>query len=169
MDIIKTSTDWAKAEVFSSSFFMLSGGLFLLASVAFWYLGKTEMAKAYVTPTIVVGVLLFIIGAGIFYANKTRVNSFVEDYNKDASAFVESEIVRVDKSLGEYNTAVFKVIPLIVIIACGLIIFMDSPIWRASCVTVVGMMFVIMLIDTNANQRLVMYKDKLLMVSGQNQ
>ncbi|MBB3698492.1 hypothetical protein KMW28_15980 [Flammeovirga yaeyamensis] len=168
MDIIKTSTDWAKAEVFSSSFFMLSGGLFLLASVAFWYLGKTEMAKAYVTPSIVVGVLLFIIGAGIFYANKTRTTSFVEDYNKDAAAFVQSEIVRIDKSMGEYKTAVFRVIPVIIAVASMLIIFMDKPVWRASSITVIGMMFVIMMIDSNANQRLVTYKEKLLEVANQN-
>ena len=64
MDIIKASTDWIKAELFSTPFFILFGVLFVLASVGFWQLGKTEMAKAYIIPTMVAGILLMIIGIG---------------------------------------------------------------------------------------------------------
>ncbi len=35
IDILKTSIDWAKAEIFSSSFFALMGLLFILTSIDF--------------------------------------------------------------------------------------------------------------------------------------
>lgn len=47
MDILKTATEWAKDEVFSAQFFIFFGILFLLGSVGFWQMGKTELAKAY--------------------------------------------------------------------------------------------------------------------------
>ena len=66
MEILKTATDWAKAEVFSSTFFIIFGIAFVLASIGFWQLGKTDMAKAYIIPTLVAGSLLLTIGLGLF-------------------------------------------------------------------------------------------------------
>ena len=53
MDILKLSTDWAKAEVFSAKISLLLSILFFLAAVGFWQLGKTAMAKAFVWPMLV--------------------------------------------------------------------------------------------------------------------
>ena len=103
MEIIKTSIDWAKAEIFSSSFFIVFGLVFVAVSIGFWQLGKTDLAKAYVIPTAVAGLLLLTIGIGLVYANKTRNSSFAEDFKKDAPAFVQSEIERVDGTLKEYK------------------------------------------------------------------
>ncbi len=161
MDILKFATDWAKAEVFSSKFFILAGVLFLLASAGFWQLGKTEFAKAYIVPTLVAGILILAVGTGIFYANKTRVTSFVEAYNKDSVEFVKSEIERTEKSLNEYRTIVFKVIPFIILIASMLIVLLNQPGWRAACITIIAMMIVIMLVDSNANARLQEYRAQL--------
>ena len=57
IDILKTSIDWAKAEIFSSSFFALMGLLFILTSIGFWQLGKTGTAKAFIIPLLVAGSL----------------------------------------------------------------------------------------------------------------
>lgn len=167
MDILKAATDWAKAEVFSSQFFILFGIMFVLATIGFWQLGKTEVAKAFVIPTLVAGLLLLTVGVGIFYANKTRITSFATAYNKDASAFVKSEIIRTEKSMGEYQTVVFKVIPLIIIIAALLIIFIDKPLWRAISATTIAMMVVIVLVDNNANARIEAYHNQLELVDKQ--
>lgn len=51
MDILKLATDWAKAEVFSTSFFIVFAVVFLIASLGFWQLGKTDLARAYIFPT----------------------------------------------------------------------------------------------------------------------
>ena len=89
MEILKAATDWAKAEVFSTPFFILFGVLFLLASIGFWQLGKTDMARAYIIPTLVAGTLLLAIGLGLFVSNKSRIASFPNAYNSNAAAFVE--------------------------------------------------------------------------------
>lgn len=167
MDILKTATNWAKAEMFSSAFFILFGFMFVLASIGFWQLGKTDMAKAYIFPTLVAGVLLLTIGIGLFVSNKSRVTEFAIAYNTDAHAFVKSEIVRADKVLNEYKTIAFKVFPLVVIVAALLLIFIDKPLWRAISVTTIAMMAIIFFVDSNANARHKVYKEQLVLFEKQ--
>lgn len=161
MDILKTATDWAKAEVFSTSFFMLFGIVFMAASLGFWQLGKTEMARAYIIPTLVAGALLLTIGLGLFFTNKSRIKAFETAYNENPTVFVESEIARAESTLKEYKTVVFTAIPLI-IAACALVILLSSsPILRASMITTIAMLVVILLIDGTAHARIEAYKKQL--------
>lgn len=160
MEILKLATDWAKSEVFSTRFFIFFAILFLMASIGFWQLGKTELAKAYIVPTLVAGILLMTIGIGLFYTNKTRITNFKTAYNSDASAFMESEITRTERTLKEY-TVVFKVIPIIIILAALLIIFINTPTWRAIGVTTIAMMIVILLVDGTAHARIEAYNTQL--------
>ena len=164
MEILKTATEWAKAEVFSTTFFILFGIGFVAASIGFWQLGKTDLAKAYIIPTLVAGALLLTIGFGLFFTNISRISSFAADYNQDASAFVKSEIVRVDNTLNEYKTVVFKVVPLLIVAAALLIIFINTPIWRAISITTIAMLIVILLIDGTAHARIEAYKEQLVLV-----
>ena len=163
MEILKTATDWAKAEVFSSVFFILFGIIFVLATVGFWQLGNTEVAKAFIFPTLVAGILLLIIGLGIFFSSYTKVTGFADAYNSDPKAFVQSEITRTEKTMWEYKTIVFKIIPLIIVVASLLIIFIDKPIWRAISITTIALMVVILLIDSNANARIEAYNKELVL------
>ncbi len=162
MEILKTATDWAKAEVFSSRFFIFFGVMFILAAIGFWQLGKTDIAKAYIIPALVAGSLLLAIGFGIFFTNKSRVTSFVTAYNRDPSAFVKSEITRTEKSMSEYKNIVFKVIPFIIVAAALLIFFVNKPTWQATGIITIAMMVVILLVDSNANARIIEYHDQLL-------
>lgn len=164
MDILKTATDWAKAEVFSTQFFILFGVLFVLTSICFWQLGKTDMAKAYIIPTLVAGVLLLIIGFGLFFTNKSRITQFETAYNNDPSAFVESELARAESTLKEYQTIVFKAIPLIIAVCALVIVFVNTPTWRASMITTIAMLVVILLIDGTAHARIEAYNQELLLV-----
>lgn len=165
VDILKTATDWAKAEIFSSTFFVLFGIMFIVASIGFWQLGKTDIAKAYIIPTAVAGALLLIIGAGLIYANKTRITEFKTAYNSDAQAFVESEIARAKRTLDEYKHVVFTAIPIIIAACALVIIFVNTPIWRASMITTIAMMAVILLVDGTAHARIGIYNEKLIAVA----
>ncbi|MGB0390488.1 MAG: hypothetical protein ACPGD5_02890 [Salibacteraceae bacterium] len=161
MDILKAATDWAKDELFSTPFFILFGVVFVMASIAFWQLGKTEMARAYIIPTLVAGILLMTIGIGLYYTNVQRVKQFEIDFNEDSSSFVKSEIARAESTLKEYQNIVFTGIPII-IIACALaILFFNSPIWRASLITGIAMLVVILLVDGTAHSRIEAYYKKL--------
>lgn len=163
MDILKTATTWAKAEMLSSGIFIFFGAAFVVASVGFWQMGNTDTAKAYVIPTLVAGVLLVILGAGLFVGSQRSLAGFEAAVAGDAPAFVASEIARADKVMSQYKIAVFRVIPLIVIVCAALIIVLQGPLWRAGLITTIALMAVIMLVDTNANARLEIYKDKLLL------
>lgn len=167
MDILKTSSDWARTEIFSTSLFILIGLIFIFASIGFWQFGKTDIARAYIIPVSVAGVLLLIIGVGLTYTNISRVTAFETAYNTDSTTFVETEITRAEKTLKEYKNIVFTAIPII-IIACALIIlFISSPIWRASAITTIAMMTVILLIDGTAHARIEAYYEQLVLAGKQ--
>ncbi len=166
MDILKAATDWAKAEVFSTSFFIVFGLLFVVASIGFWQLGKTDMARAFIIPTLVAGALLLTIGFGLFFTNKSRITQFEKAYNTDASAFVQSELARAESTLKEYKNAVFTAIPLIIAACALIIIFVNPPIWRASMITAIAMLVVILLIDGTAHARIEAYYKQLLDVQS---
>jgi ABC-2 type transport system permease protein len=162
MEILKASTDWAKDEVFSSKFLMLLGILFLLATIGFWQLGKTTTAKAFVLPIFVASLLILAGGVGLFITNKKRVTSFETAYYANPRAFVQSKIIRTEKSLNQYKIIVFKIIPLIIIVAALIIIFVDKPMWRAIGITTIATMVVILFVDGNANARIQAYHQRLL-------
>ena len=160
MEILKLATEWAKAEVFSTRFFIFFAIGFLIASVGFWQLGKTDLAKAYIIPTLVAGLMLMTIGIGLFYTNKSRITQFEKAFNSDATAFYQSEIERSGSTLKEY-TVVFKVIPILIIIAALLILFVNTPTWRAISITTMAMLITILLIDGTAHSRMDSYHTEL--------
>ena len=162
MDILKAATDWAKAELVSTSFFIIIGIVFVMASFGFWQFGKTELARAYIIPILVAGAFLMTVGFGLFFTNKARITQFETAYNADASAFVASELKRAESTLKEYKNSVFTAIPLI-IVACALVMFfVNTPIWRASMISTIAMLAVILLIDGMAHARIDDYNKQLL-------
>lgn len=105
-----------------------------------------------------------IIGFGLFFTNKSRITQFETAYNNNKIAFVESELERAEATLKEYQTIVFKAIPFIIAICSLLIVFVDKPIWRASMITTIAMLVVILLIDGTAHGRIDAYNQELLLV-----
>lgn len=162
MDIVKTAVDWTKAEMLSSSIFVVIGVAFLLASYGFWQIGKTDLARAYVVPFAVAGGLLLIIGVGIFAQSFGRLSSFPAAYEADAGAFLASEVQRAEKVLGQYRVAVSWVIPIIVIVASVALMLFTAPFLRAICVTTIALMAVLLMLDSNANARLLVYQAQVL-------
>jgi ABC-2 type transport system permease protein len=161
MDILKMSTDWAKAEVFSAKISLLLSILFLVAAIGFWQLGKTAMAKAFVWPMLVAGVLIITVSAGLYFTNQPRIAQFETAYNNDAKAFVQTETERTAKSQNEL-ALVFKILPLIIIVAALLIMFVNTPLWRAIGITTIALMTILMFIDSNTGARNALYHQHLL-------
>ena len=125
MELLNLSTEWAESEVFSTRFFILFAIVFFIASLGFWQLGKTDLAKAYIIPTSVAAILLLIVGLGLLYTNKSRIKQFNEEYNSNSISFYKSEIKRTETTLKEYKV-VFKVIPILIIVAALLILFFNQ-------------------------------------------
>jgi len=160
MEIIKLSTDWAKAEVFSSKMVGLLSLLIFLVALGFWQLGKTPMAKSFVWPLLVAGLLLVAVSAGLYFANAPRIAQFEAAYKKDAGTFIQSELTRTAKSKHDL-ALVFKVLPVITMAAALLIIFTQSTLWRAIGVTTILLMTLLMLIDSHTEARNTAYHQKL--------
>ena len=99
MDILKLSTEWAKAELVSAKIVWLFSLVILLSAGGFFLMGKTIMAKAFIIPLIVSGVLLIAaVGTGLYAANKPRLAQFEKDYKSNTANFLEKEINRTMKS-----------------------------------------------------------------------
>lgn len=103
-----------------------------------------------------------IIGFGLVYSNKSRIASFPDAYENDAFTFVQSEISRTEKTMKEYQLIVFKVIPIMSIVAALLIIFIDKSGWRVGSMVTIALLAVVVLIDSNANARIEAYHQQLL-------
>ena len=161
MDILKLSIDWAKAEVFSAKISLLLSLLLFLAALGFWQLGKTAMAKAFVWPILVAGVLIVAVAAGLYFSSKPRITQFETAYNTDAKAFVQTETERTAKSQNQL-ALVFKVLPLIIVAAALLIVFVNTPLCRAIGITTIALMTILMFIDSNTNARNTAYHQNLL-------
>lgn len=161
MDILKAATDWAKAELVSTPFFILAGLVFIAISIFFWQVGKTDLANAYIIPTLVAGTLLVIIGSGLFWTNKNRIPQFQKAHEKNVSEFIASELERAEATLKEYKNVVFTGIPIIIVICAIVLFFTNAPVWRASMITSIAMLSVILFIDGLAHARIDIYYKQL--------
>jgi len=107
------------------------------------------------------GVLIVAVAAGLYFANNPRITKFETAYNTDAKAFVRAETERTAKS--QHDLAlVFKVLPLIIIAASLLIMFVNTPVWRAIGITTIALMTILMFIDSNTGARNTAYHQQLL-------
>src|SRR6476469_2513274 len=116
MDIVKLSTDWAKAEVFSAKIVWLFSAIEIIVAIGFWYWGKTVMAKAFIWPLMVAGLFLVAVGTGLYFANNPRITRFETEYRGNPDAFLQEEIQRTAESKKEL-ALVFKILPAIIIFA----------------------------------------------------
>jgi len=161
MDIVKLSTDWAKAELFSARIVWLFSIIVLLSATGFACWGKTAMAKAFVIPFVVSGVLLAAIGIGLYAANKPRIARFEQEYKMDTAGFVKKEMARTTKSAGDLRL-VFKILPAISIAAAVFLMLFSSPTWRAISITVMLTVVFLMTVDSNTSARNAAYHEQLL-------
>lgn len=162
MDILKIANDWAKAELISTPFFVLAGIVFIILGLGFWQIGKTDLAKAYIIPAMVAGTLLVIIGLGLYFTNKSRITQFNNSYQENPVAFIDSELTRTHNTLKEYKNVVFTGIPIIIAVCAFILIFAKAPLLRASMISIIAMLAVILIIDGLAHARINKYNQQLL-------
>ncbi len=168
MDTLNLAQQWAKAEIFSSKFFIAIAIVFFAASIGFWLLGKSEMAKSYIIPTIVCGSLMLIVGVGLVYNNHSRVKTFAEDYKKDKIEFLNSELERTEKTIAQTDRTIYKILPILIIVAAVLIIFMTALFWRAWCITFIAMLALTLIVDSNSQLRIINYNKDLKTIEHGN-
>ena len=161
MDVIKTSTDWARAELFSAKVIWLFSVIVILSAAAFNYWGRTLTAKAFVIPLVVAGIFLVSVGIGLYSANKPRIRQFEKEFSIDPKEFVLKEIQRTTKSQREL-ALVFKILPAIIAVAAFIIIFYPAPYCRTICITIILIAAFLMAVDSNTDARNSAYRIQLL-------
>lgn len=160
-DIVKLSTDWAKAEVISGKMVLLFSAIYIVTAIGFWYLGRTAMAKAFVWPFLVAGIFLIAVGAGLFFANQPRIARFEKEYHQNPETFVQQEIQRTAESQKQL-TLVFRILPAIIIIAAIVILSLPgSQNWRAIGITLIATAAFLMVVDSNTDSRNTIYHSQL--------
>lgn len=165
MEIIKMSTDWARAEIFSAKVVWMFSITTIVSAVGFYYLGKTAMAKAFVIPLAITGFLIAIIGTGLYAANKPRVTQFEESCKSDSAAFIQKEIERTSKSNGDF-VLVFKVLPILMIVGAAMLLLGKSPYWQTSGLSLVLLAAFLMAVDSNTAARNEAYRQELLKIQS---
>ena len=152
MDILNLSAQWAKSEVFSARIVWLFSIIEMLAAIGFWYLGRTPMAKAFIWPLLVAGVFIALVGVGLFLANNPRIDQFERKARLNPDAFVQSEIQRTEKSQRELSL-VFKILPVVIVLAAIVILAAPASIWRAIAIIVIINVALLMMVDSNTEAR----------------
>jgi Flp pilus assembly protein TadB len=160
MDILKSSIEWAKAEVLSAKIVWLFSTIEIISAIGFWYFGKTAMAKAFIWPLAVSGLFLIAVGAGLYFANYPRIEQFQKRYATDAKVFTQEEIARTSKSQGELEM-VFKILPVIIFLAAAVIYLIHTPLWRAISIILVITTAFLMIVDGNTDARNTEYQLQL--------
>lgn len=161
MEIIKAATEWAKAEIISSIFFMLFGLIYILVSVGLWKLGSTTLAKALILPLLIAGGLLLSAGVSFYLSNKSKLNNFETEFKADSSSVIKAEILRTESTMKTYKNVALKVFPAIIILAILISFFISNPTVKAICIAIIAFLSVLVILDSQALKRIKTYHQKL--------
>lgn len=161
MDILRISIEWARAELFSARIVGLFSIIVLVTATGFTIWGKSATARAFIIPMIASGLFLAVVGIGLYTANKPRIEQFKNDYNTDRKSFIKKEIIRTSKSQADFKI-VFKVLPVIIILATVIFIYSTSTNWKAIMITLIITSSFLMIVDSNTETRNSNYREKLL-------
>ncbi len=161
MDILTLAQQWAKQEAFSSRFFIVAAVVFFAISFGFWKFGQSEISRSYIYPTLICGLLLVIIGGGLVWNDTRRYNTFPTEYKENPEAFLNAELERSEKTATSSYTTIYRYIPILIMLAALLIIIFDKPIVRASCITTIAFLSVLLFVDSTAQSRIDTYNKAL--------
>ncbi len=164
MDILNAATNWAKAEIVSSFFFMFFGIVYLLATISFWKWGNTPLMKALVIPMLIAGGLLLGAGISFYLSNKARLTTFETAYKTNPSTLIKSEIERTGQTIKTYENVALKVFPAIILVAILVCIFISNPVVRAISIAIIAFLSVLILLDSQALKRTQTYHQHLVSV-----
>lgn len=161
MDILKAANVWVKGEIVSSIFFMLFGITYLLAAVGCWQWGNTSLTRALIIPMLAAGGLLLGAGISFYISHKSMPKRFETEYKTKPSTIIKSEIRRTEKTIKTYKNVALKVFPAIIGIAVLLSIFISNPTVRAISIAIIAFLSVLVLLDSQALQRMKIYHVQL--------
>lgn len=161
MEIIRAATEWAKAEIVSSVFFMLFGLLYIVGSIGLWKFGNTPMTKALFIPLLVAGGLLLGAGVSFYLSSRAILTNLEIEYNANPAEWINSEIQRVESTKKTYENVAMKVFPAIIVVAVFVFFLVSNSTLRSISLAIIAFLVVLVLLDSQALKRIMVYHDKL--------
>lgn len=161
MDILKIATDWVKIELVSNSVFILASIIFLFTSFFLKSYARDSGFFVYYLPLVIAAILLLILGAGLFFSTWQLSANLETNFLKDRQLFIDAELMRAEKTISQYNLAIGLIFPALGLVNfCILLIFQNDHV-RASSVTFLVVLVILIIIDTAAKERLTNYAKHL--------
>ena len=151
IDILKTATEWAKAEMLSSAFFCPAGFRRSLYQPAVRRNVKEQIRPKPMSSLFSSGGIVDHFRVGLVIPESGCVCRLPRGAFKIRGGIFPAPELPARKTISGYETAIYRVLPLITLIAAGLPFFVKAP-SGASCVSTIAMMAVILVIDTNATR-----------------
>lgn len=161
MEIVKAATEWAKAEITSSLFFMFFGLIYIIGSISLWKLGTSNLSNALFIPLLIAGGLLLSAGISFYLSSKSKLNSFEKEYTENSAATIEAEITKAENTMKTYKNVALKVFPAIIVISLFIFLFTANPTVKAICIAVIAFLSVLVVLDSQALKRMETYHQKL--------
>ena len=161
MDILKIATDWAKIELISNAVFVLASIIFLSVSFALQTYARESHFSTYALPFLIAAILLLILGAGLLFSTWQHSTNLEFQFQQDKALFIQAELTRAEKTISQYKLAVYMIFPALGLISfCILLVFQNDQV-RASAVTSVIVLLILIIVDTAAKERLIKYTKDL--------
>lgn len=161
MNFYQYTQNWLKGELFEGTIILISGIILVIVALLLWKFGSTPNAKSLILPILVVG-LLFSLGIGsMMISNQKRIAQFEEAYQKDPTAFIQSEKQRVDdfQVLYKYSVAFAAISFLLTIIAFG---FFENRMFQSICIALMIISVSLIIIDHFSKERSQVYYIEIL-------
>lgn len=154
--MIQHTFDWYNGEIFESKFILGFGLTLIISSFLFYFFGNAPTTKALIVPLIIIGLILFAIGANMIYSNGKKIIKIEQIYKQDKTAFVESEIKRVEAFQYLYPLSIV-ISAVSFIVALSLLYFSKTVNLQAVAVALIILGSSFALIDYFSKERATVY------------
>ncbi len=165
MSFLDYTVNWCRGEIFEGWAILTAGFVLLAATLGFWKLGTTELARAIVVPMLAVTLLTLALGGYLVVQNKIRIPAFQEEYRQDPAAFKEQELKRVEGFVSAYKYT-FTTAAVIMITAVGLFLLGKSPLLRSVALALMVLSFIVFIVDHFSRERALDYQENITRAAG---
>ena len=161
MNFYRHTQAWIKGEIFEGTIILIAGIAIIVLTFLFWKFGSTPFSKAIVLPILVIALILGSIGTSMIVSNNKRLIEMEKSYNKDNSAFVDSEKIRIEGFMYMYTMS--KYIALVCfLVALAFFFFTENRHLQAIGIALIIFGFSSLLIDYFSKERADMYYEQVM-------
>ena len=165
MEIITSSLQWCKGEIFEGRLYLLFGICVCILAFLYWKTGSTAFAKAMYLPFLLVGLIASGTGLGLIITNEKRINDYQQAFEASPSEFIVSEKERTEGFIKWYPHTMYGM-SVLIITGIALFLFLPTANGRASGLAIILLGFSILFLDHFSEERAHRYHTQIISVLG---